>query len=395
MLDNLAEEHAASQFMRQLDRALGITSSSISDHVDEEIQGDLDFAARLLAVSCGEESRVQEQLRARLAKQTRHPALRMSGRWSPIQLRPGLAVLLFLIGVLVFFATGTPALAAIQRFFGYGYLPEAGFIRLSETTLLKGPVTQQHDGQAVTLWQGMIQRGEVSLWVRAGFDLAGIEQATLVLSDGARRSPTHLQKDGQVVALTFTSLPPSALPERLVWDQWMLPLSWLPADQAGLAPTQVTIPHASRTPVKNAEERPCADIGPGDKLCVQAAFTGETGTSLLLQRWKDGNPAPLKWDSSGPLRGAALSAPGGHTYALLHVSESSNEDPSTLLLRFENVPAGVRVVDLRLPNDFIPGLPSIDLALGLPEIAPNRSPTPQVIQQAPIPVQTPGKAQTP
>ncbi len=395
-------EQAAHSFMAQVDRfASRGAASPVSG--DEELRADLELAGRLWALDVGAESRLRGPLRSRLVQQTQRKPLpgwkqRWFGRPQPVFL----ALLCALAFVLL--VAPTPVMAAIQHFLGYGYIPEAGFIRLADTTLLEGPVTQRQGEHSITVWQGMVRDSELTLWAEADFVPAPFAGMYLELPDGVQVQPTMVQSAGPRGKLVFAGVFSFEPQVYLVAPQgWRLPLAWLPAAQANLAPTHVSVPVATRTQTRQAGDKPCAPLPPG-QVCVEAAYTDQQGTHLLLQYWQAGEPAPLDWSAIGSGPGIYLQG-GGHRLDLLEAPAAEGAaDPSMCELRFVPVPAGLEAVRLHLPlrvmDDPAGGQPTaaIDLDLQLPERAPVRSPTPQVVgaaPTAPLPVPTPLAPQNP
>jgi hypothetical protein len=394
-------ERAARSFMAQVDRFAGRGAAASPVSGDEELRADLELAGRLWALDVGAESRLRGSLRSRLAQQAqRKPLLGWKQRWFGRPQPVFWALLCALAFVLL--VTPTPVMAAIQHFLGYGYIPEAGFIRLADTRLLEGPVTQHQGEQSITVWQGMIRDGELTLWAEADFVPAPFAGMYLELPDGVQVKPTMVQSAwprGKLVFAGVFSFTPQVY---LVAPQgWRLPLAWLPAAQANLAPTHVSVSVATRMQTRQAGDKPCAPLPPG-QVCVEAAYTDGQGTHLLLQYWQAGEPAPLDWSAIGP--GIYLQG-GGQRLDLLEAPAAEEAaDPSMYELRFVPVPAGLEAVKLHLPlqaaGNPAEGQPTvaIDLDLQLPERAPARSPTPQVIDAAPtapLPVPTPLAPQNP
>ncbi|MEO0249986.1 MAG: hypothetical protein ABIN58_10760, partial [candidate division WOR-3 bacterium] len=80
------------------------------------------------------------------------------GRW----LVYGLCLLILVILVINY----QPVLAAVQRLSGYGYVPLAGFIDLSDTRVLAGPTIQVHGARRLIVTQAVASSTEIRIWLR-------------------------------------------------------------------------------------------------------------------------------------------------------------------------------------------------------------------------------------
>jgi hypothetical protein len=195
-----------------------------------------------------------------------------------------------------------PVMAAFGRLLGYGYLPEAGFFRLDGTYVLDSPVEQTHDGNRLTVTQGLAGSQGTRLWITFSTSVDNPEAAWLEMPDQSRvelqgwgRYPD--QPASQGLLLIFPALPKGRDQVVLAFEQgWRLPLKWVPAAQAGIPSTNLLVPY----PLSGTEES--ADPGtasPDNQLtassrqtcvesnalevCLQAAYAYEGGLELLLE----------------------------------------------------------------------------------------------------------------
>jgi len=405
MFNETVETRQSEQFEHLL--ALSIPSSE----APEAWRADLHLAEKLREINLGSESQVKAQLRAQLQaqlRQKRQPALAGRGQSRPIHRHvPRFAHrrvwLGAILGVLLFFAlvSNTPARAALGCLFGYGYLPYAGFVPLSNTKMIAGPVTQSAQGWTVTVLQGVQDRQRTALWIGTNLDLSELLAAELVLPDQARLPVRAVQPHADSVVLIFDKLPDQADPTTLALPGgWQLPFHWINCDQAGLAPTQVNVPFQTITPFGSQSEPPCSDLGQDVQICAQAAFTDAEGTHLLLQARQGGKSTPLAVNDTPLWKSIALEDQAGRTYPIRRYEASQDQDPSILSVLFSTVPSEVKIVTLHLPVQALEAAGSlswpslvVDLPLRLPDHVPARSPTPGMVPTVPghpITVPTPG-----
>jgi hypothetical protein len=400
MLEERSEARLAEQFGHLL------SSSAPVKGAPQELYRELGLAERLRRLDLSGESQVRDHLRRKLAQKLqagrpgqtgmRHPSAR-SALWMG-------ATMAFLFVLLL--CSNTPVSAAIQRFFGYGYLPQAGFIRLSDSRIIQGPVTQSGWGQTVTVLQGVQDPGKTTLWISANLDPSALAAPELVLPDHTRLPVQSLQTSGDTVRFVFGNLPAQVDRADLVLPGgWRLPLAWVPAGQVGLAPTQVSVPFLARTPDGDPDQRPCVDIDRETQLCAEAALTDSEGTHLLLQAFRSGEAVPLSWNASSSRRSIFLEDGAGQVYPVIRVEEGQEIGPSLRSFRFFTLPPAADVVTLHISLQavIIAGRPpssneTVELPLRLPQRLPVRSPTPGVVQTAPdrpIVIPTPGITRQP
>lgn len=400
----MPEGRSEALLAEQFGRLLNFPASA--EDAPQELQQELALAGRLKRLDLSAESQVRERLRTELAQKLQPGRPERAGMRRP-SARPVFwmgTMMAFLLALLLF--TNTPASAAIQRFFGYGYLPQAGFIRLSDSRVIQGPVTQSGPGGAVTVIQGVQDPQKTVLWIDADLDPSALAAPELVLPDHTRLPAQSLQTSGEHIRLVFGSLPEAVDRADLVLaGGWRLPLAWVPAGQAGLAPTQVSIPSLTRTPGEAHSGRPCVDVGPETQLCAEAALTDSEGTHLLLQAVRSGEAVPLSWDGALSRRSIFLEDSAGGVYPITRVEQNAEIDPSLRSLRFSALPPAADVVTLHISLQAVVvagSRPSftgaVELPLRLPQRLPVRSPTPGVVQTAPdlpMAIPTPGITRQP
>ncbi|MDD5370912.1 MAG: hypothetical protein PHQ40_17660 [Anaerolineaceae bacterium] len=306
----MREEEQILRFNTELDRLLGILPAAPTATAPEGWDGSdgaLEAAAWLLQVDFRSELHPRPGLPARWITGFRRleekprpvvPLLRSRWTWA------ALAVVLALAALFIF---RQPVLAAMGRLFGYGYLPQAGFIPLEGTRFLNNPVRQEHAGRSLTVTLGVATSTRTILWLEESEPTRGADGAWLETPSGERLSLTTwtgepTRPGGRGARLEFPPLLAGvervtlALPEG-----WRLPLEWIPAAGAGLPATDVrapyptpattampgsaTVPTAgseSPTQTPQAAAPPCAEVR-GLRVCLAAAQTDEKGTRLLLE----------------------------------------------------------------------------------------------------------------
>ncbi|MEA4907235.1 MAG: hypothetical protein VB089_06440 [Anaerolineaceae bacterium] len=365
----------------------------------QALQADLHLAQQLRSLDLSDESHTRARLRAQRAGWLHHPAAAPAPGPRPAGRRALWLGALIAVLLVTLLGANTPARAAFQRFLGYGYLPYAGFIRLADVRILQGPVGPSAPGQAPGVLQGVAGGEQTTLWVSAGLDPAALSAAELLLPDGSRLPVRQVEAGADALRLAFAPLPGEVSTAELALPgSWRLPLAWIPADQAGLAPTQVSLPLASRTP-SASDAAPCVDLATQARLCATAAFVDAQGTHLLLQGLQAGQAAPIAWNPAAQHSAVYLEGTDGRIYPLAGFDEGPQDDPSLLALRFTSLPATLDVVRLYLPAQAVTwagALPAVDatlqLDLRLPARLPLRSPTPgaPAAPASPAAIPTPG-----
>jgi len=419
-------------FAQQLEAVVRHQPLTMPDSASKALRAELRLAEELARLDLGAESAIRERLCSSLAMQASAPdrnsqvyrtsasASKPSLAW-PARLRPvgvGIAVVLLVLVM----AFNQPVLAAGQRILGYGYLPETGFFRLSETVLLSGPVVQDHEGITVTVRQGVISSQRTQLWVRFDGPPQPLEGAWLELADGQRLPaeswswlPDEHQPTGGMVS--FPALPAGTRRSTLgLPTGWVIPVEWAPAREVPLAPTEVSIPYPTNTPTGWAAQRVCVTATDAVRVCVNAAFVDAEGTHILLEGEAIAPGSRLAWVMDLGSQAIQLVDEQQRVYPLKELiipEKSAQLDQASLSLRFSPLPSKARIVTLQLseltfrlsgqPGSAkasesltIPG--PFFLAFSLPERQPTVSPTPRAVSESqafPYPAPTPTPARGP
>ena len=281
------------RFNRELDARLGIQPPA-PDGADPEDAALLELGGQLAALDLSTESKVRYSLRARLLAQgSTSPRPASSSRTKRRLLAFGLpAVILLLL-----FVFRQPVIASVSRLFGYSYLPGAGFILMEDSRVLAGPVTQEHDGQRLTVTRGLTRGEKTELWLEFDGEPIPLEGAWLIKPNGERLDARFWQwlPDGANPTggyLLFPALSPEANPAILALPQgWRLQLDWIPARDAGLPSTELVVTYPAPTPppgtpaavVEAAPALPVCATKADIQVCLQSAFTDSEFTQFLLE----------------------------------------------------------------------------------------------------------------
>ena len=139
--------------------------------------------------------------------------------------------------------------------------------------MLANPVTQEHDGQRITVTRGLTRGEKTELWVE--FDGAPIplEGAWLIKPNGERIDARFWQwmPDGTNPSggyLLFPALSAEATPSILALPQgWRLQLDWIPARDAGLPSTELVVTYPAPTPLPGTPQ-PIARLPPRCRFAI-------------------------------------------------------------------------------------------------------------------------------
>ncbi len=154
--------------------------------------------------------------------------------------------------LLLLLVSYVPVMAAIERLLGYGYLPYAGFIPLTDTLVIQGPVTQTEQDWSLTIQQGVRGPENTVIWVGTNLQAADFSAAELILPDGARLPVRSVRQNRGTIRLIFDAFPPQVTQTSLALPSgWQLPVRWISANQAGLPPTQVSTPLGGKTGIRH------------------------------------------------------------------------------------------------------------------------------------------------
>lgn len=373
---------------------------------------DLQAAARLATLNLGAESKTRAVLRTRLAWMAMAKAPVPQGRnhpgrplMEPFHFRSswlaGLAAVFLAVFLTLF---NQPALAMVQHFLGYGYLPEVGFFPVASTLLLKGPVELQQNDRQILVRQGIALQsapagpGVTWLWLEGDPGTLSLGETWLDAPQNQRLQVQAIDRVGSSrTRLTFEALPAGVTQAVLsLAGGWKIPLEWIRAAEAGLAPTSTSIPTAAHPPSGGWTTPPCLNVTAQLKMCAQAAYVDEQGTRLLLELQPLQSGTAMSWDPKMANQ-VELRDDRRKGYEL---DASSPGDPAgthSLTLQFAAVSDGIADVTLHLPGiqiqqggkeEWIAG--PFDLPIHLPARGARTAPTPSVIQTGEIkPAPTP------
>lgn len=400
----MTERLPEGSFEHLLDECIVSPTGVLPAGLDPELKAELELAGRLAQMDLSAQSTVRGSLRDRLAASPRRTySHTVSGVVRP-RLQPAagrgwwasLAAILLVCTALAF--SHTSWVSAVQRLLGYGYLSEVGFFPLDETVLITGPVRQTQGEQTLTVRQGITQSGRTTLWVESNFSLPPADQIWLDTPGGrvvaATFDPAEARLTFELAAqpdtTTFLGLP----------GEWRLPLEWVAAAQAGLAPTRVSLP--ANTPDAAKGATPCFSVKNLVRVCIQAAYADAGGTHLLLEWIPLQHGVSSSWQPLEEIGTISLRDQSGNSY--LATSRRCEYEPecSLLALQYPPLPTSASSLTLHFTRlevaiDGASPVPmqSYDLPLRLPERVPLRSPTPRAAtspNQEPQPVpHPPGK----
>lgn len=382
MPNDQVEKRLADQFERLL--------SLSEDTGPEDLHAELTLARQLEMLDLSLESRVKIDLRSQLQHNAHH-LTHVNTIRRRTRVRSGVfaSAMLMLLAFLML-SSNIPNRAAIQRLLGYAYLPQAGFIHLSDTRLITGPVTQSDYGHAVTVLQGIQDADKTFLWIWTNLNASELFGAEIVLPDQTRLPLQSILPGGDYSRLTFGPLPSQVQQIELVLPGgWQLPLTWIPARQASLAATQVSVPFLYNTPSWISDRDPCVELGDEVQLCVEAAYIDLEGTHIILQGFQSGEIVRLSQGASSAWRSITLKGSQGRSYSIVQSDSAQETNTSVLSLRFAGLPTGVDAVTLNIPAQAIKfgdrvlsSSRIIAIPVKLPERTPFRSPTPGVMETA-------------
>jgi hypothetical protein len=231
--------------------------------------------------------------------------------------RIAVPALLLLLAVGLLFSR--PVQVVFAQLLGYGYTEETGFFKLSTSSLLSQPVTQEHEGESLTVVNGLANPTETRLWVHssaAGLDYSGVWLETAA---GTRLPVQHFEvtPTGET-QLAFAPLPGPTLDLTLVFPAgWHLPLHFLSGSEWR---QQTSGPGRASTP-SAAPSGASACVAPlGYEVCVQGAAYSSEGVQILLV--SGANHSPFTPPGVGSIMGLAAANPlSGDDQATLSVGE--------------------------------------------------------------------------
>jgi len=215
---------------------------------------------------------------------------------------------LALVVLVTAFIFHQPVLAALGRLFGFGYLPEIGFVQLDTTRVLRNPVTQEAEGSSLTVLYGLTDPDQTILWLSFDDEAQPADGAWLETPTGERFNllywnweTTRTNPEG--VRLEFPALAADINQITLALPQgWRIPLEWIPAAQAGIPSAEINAPYpttqangTSSSPIETSQ--PCIQASEL-QVCLKAAQMDEQGAHVLLEAVSLGNqftPGSLFW----------------------------------------------------------------------------------------------------
>jgi hypothetical protein len=373
---------------------------------------DLQMAAHLANLNLAAESKTQANLRTRLAWMAMVKVPPAKARNRSVRAIPhsdhlraswlaGLAAVFMAVCLMIF---NQPVLAMVQHILGYGYLSEVGFFPLSNTQLLKGPVELRQNERQVLVRQGISRQvslngsGATWLWLEGAPETLSLADTWLELPQSSIPR-TGMERDLRMPALSidptgssqsrlaFGVLPAGTTQAMLhLSEGWQIPLEWIQAADAGLVPTQVSVPTATHAPTGSAPITPCLNVSDPLQICVQAGLVDGQKTHLLLELQTLQNGIGLFWDANMNNK-VELRDENRTIYPLEAALRENTDVTGAVTLQFATLPAGISEVTLHLSGiqiqkdgkeEWIAG--PFDLPLRLPARGMRISPTPAVIQ---------------
>jgi hypothetical protein len=334
-------------FARYLDEELGILKVKRLPRrgPDLEAQALLALAARLDAWQPGSVPDAHQALRRRWANRMnlrpdRGPRAGLP-RWVKV------AVPIFILLAALIFAFRQPLRTAFASMLGYGYSENAGFFRLEETSLLSAPVMQQHNGQSLTVLDGIAGTENTQLWVKASDPNLDYSLAWLETADGAKLplqnwQPLNDSRHSGQVWMRFAALPGGQTSVTLVFPAgWHIPLQFISGTEwqqrTQNTPAAVVSPSATSPTAAALPSNPCVDIK-GFAVCVRSAAYSSDSLQVFLG--SDAGASPFTSADPGMYLGLAAANPiSGDDQVVL---EAGGHKAATALTAF---PQGITFAD--------------------------------------------------
>ena len=269
------------KFNARLDELLGLTpGSSRVDH--PKIDQMLEVAETLNKIDFDSELSPRAGIDARWRGQFQRFKLAQ-----PLSIARLLWVPLVIVLVALLAVFHQPVFAAVSRAFGYIFVQDVGFVPADSTFLLKQPILQEHNGQSVTVGQGVATPQNIILFLEfndvarpvdgAGMETVSGETIKLLQWEYFPNTP-----GSHGIKMIFSSLPVGTTKTILSLPEgWHLPLEWLSASHSNLPDARV-VPYISATQESTASSDMCVEKH-GMNLCVLAATTSPDGTSVLVE----------------------------------------------------------------------------------------------------------------
>ena len=296
-------------FNAKIDQMLGLDQSNSvqSTDIPSNSQVALTLATRLMTADFHPEIRPQPGLRARWNSQnsqaTANPVDRKNRRLRLGWVWAALILLVLIASLLVF---RQPVLAAVGRLFGYGYIPQVGFVQLDTALILHSPVKQEHAGRSLTVVSGLATPKDTTIWVEFSTEPTQPDGAWLETSSENKLALKNWfwdpdQPGSRGVRLVFPPLSTGMDQMTLAMPEgWRIPLEWIPAAQANIPSAEVIAPYPTlqlggssataavtntQTPVAS---KTCVQVV-SFQVCLKAATTDPGGTHVLLEAAGQGN----------------------------------------------------------------------------------------------------------
>jgi hypothetical protein len=282
------------QFNRELDRRLGLGPQHMAGVVstDPAYQQAVETADLLAGMNLDRNAEPRSGLADRWKRQTRKLDARV--RAKPV-LNPrciwiaAIAIMLILLGLF-----HQPVFAAVERFFGYIYVPDMGFVPIGSTLVLQQPILQEHDGASLTITQAVSTAEKTTVMLEFSGVATPGDGASLETGTGSTLVVAFWEyvpntKGSHGLKLNFPPLPAGTTQTTLVLPAgWHLPMNWIPADQSSLTDVQA-VPYPLQATGTASSSVLCAEKN-GLKVCVKAAVAEPDDTSVLVESMPT-NPA--------------------------------------------------------------------------------------------------------
>jgi hypothetical protein len=227
-------------------------------------------------------SSLQKQLLVKSSQQSIIPTRRRENKLIEyLHYRPAykwIATLALIILIFIMLFAIRPVRAAIERLIDFGYLEGAGFVRVSETYVLNGPVYSIKKDQTIGVDRVIADPTDTKIW----FHLTGAQFSP---ENGNENLSAYLELNGQKLPSTsyswggselegifvFGTLGPSiSNPFTLhISPDWSIPIQLIPMISMDQSQTTTIYPHICQTQL---------DV----ELCLRAFVSDSTGYHLWL-----------------------------------------------------------------------------------------------------------------
>jgi hypothetical protein len=287
-------DEVAFQFNQQLDRLLGIGPRHMASAAsnDPGFRQAMATAQLLIGLNLEAEASPSPTLVHRWKLQTRKSTSPGRARSA---FKPGFAwIAALVIGLILLALFHQPVFAAVERLFGYIYVPDMGFLPIRSTLVLQQPVLQEHDGVSLTITHAVATTEQTTVIMEFSDIASPGDGASLETSAGAMVPVTFWEyipnmKGSHGLKLNFPPLPSDTTKTTLVLPAgWHIPMIWIPASQSAQTDVQA-IPYVSEATGTAAPSKLCVEKN-GLNLCLKAAVAEPDDTSVLVESTPS-NPA--------------------------------------------------------------------------------------------------------